>query len=164
MAKNKNKKKDVMLNVSDVTAKITDSLNKKGKIKGKSKKETLILKGACEHHRLNGKGKARQRVYVTNHVAHCKMCGASFRTDLYNDEELMKVLDNMKELNNQAKFMVKAIDGGKDLEHFFCSMGANLNLYKKFYKNVSKVVDKIDHSKKKKKKNYTNSSEYGTWG
>ena len=166
MAKNKNKKKELtVLSTNDITAKVTECLNKKGKIKGKSKKQTLILKGACTHHKINNKGKARQQVYVQNRVAHCKMCSASFRTDLYTEEELVKVLDRMKELNNQAKFMVKAIDGGRELEHFFSSMGANLNLYSKFYKNVAKVVDKIDNRKKKKKgKNFGGSSEFGTFG
>ena len=165
MAKSKkNKKEFSVLNTHDITARITESLNKKGKIKAKGKKETAILKGACNHHKLNGKGKPRQQIYVQNRVAHCKMCNASFRTDLYTSEEVHKIVDQFKELNNQAKFMIKAIDGGRELEQFFSSMGANLNLYPKFYKNTAKIVDKIDNNKKKKhKKNHGGSSEYGSW-
>ena len=41
---------------------VTKSINKKGKLKGRNKKETKMLKGMCTHHKINKNGKVKMRV------------------------------------------------------------------------------------------------------
>jgi len=137
---------------------------KKGKIRGKNKKQTKILIGACPHHTTNSKGKIKP--IISNDGKQwctCRLCKASFKGRPYKNEELDNKLKGAIEVINQGKYLSVAVGAGNDTIRYFTELGSMLALAKKYYKRVSSLAEKVEsiHNKKKKKKN---GSDFGTMG
>ena len=145
--------------------KTTKALNKKGVIKGNSKKETKTLRGMCASHKINKKGKVIPQIKPENGFCYSKMVeGVKFPADFYDNEELKEIIKNMKTLNEQSKFMSVAINAGEEIVDFFASVGIMLEFYKRNYKRIMKVAKKQGAMKNKKKKGYGRTTDsYGTW-
>nr|DAN38496.1 MAG TPA: DnaK suppressor protein [Caudoviricetes sp.] len=161
-----------MAEKSKLVTKITAMLNKKGKIKGKDKKETKTAKASCPHWRINKKGKQVPNIDVVGDYAICRGCGSKIPLQFYDNDHLKEVINNMKELNDQAKFLSVATNSGEEMLGLFSKTGVLLGLYKKRYKKIRKIAEKqsnIMGGKKNKKKNKgngggTSSDAYGSWG
>lgn len=145
---------------------VTRAVNKKGELKGKNKKETKALKAICPHHRYNKKGKLKPTFFMNQDgTCICTMCGARFRTNFYNNDEIGQIVGDMKSVNEQAKFISVAAGLGEKTTEYFSQFGGLLSKYKKTYKKARNIASKQDQiSNKKKKKNRTGSSQYGSWG
>ena len=82
-----------------VISEITKSLNKKGEIRGRSKKETKKLKAMCTHNKYNKKGKLKAAVFNTGDgYCICELCGKRFPTKLFDDNELKGIVNDMKKV------------------------------------------------------------------
>lgn len=139
---------------------------KKGKLKGKNKKETKILKGACVHHIIGKNGKIKPMYHNDgNGRCICRMCGGSFPAKMFNEDKLDKVIGNMEDLNNQSKMVVQAIGADKSTIRFFSELGSMLKLYPKTYSNIRRIAEKQDSMKRKKKGNHNGGSNttLGAW-
>jgi hypothetical protein len=145
---------------------VTRSINKRGELKGKDKKETKYLKAICPHHKYNKKGKLKPTIFNNNDgTCICTMCGQKFPTKLYDNDQLGQIVGDMKTLNEQAKYMAVATGSGGNGVDFFAQVGAVLAKYKKSYKKLRTIASKQSHVKeKKRKKNSMGSNQYGTWG
>ena len=149
-----------------VIAIIKENTNKHGKIRGKTKKQTKVLRGACVHHTLNNKGKVKPT--ITNdgkQTCTCRMCGASFKGRPYNKEEVVNKFKGAKEVVNQAKYLAVAVNAGNDAIRFFSEMGSMLELAPKNYRKIGSIAEKAEsvRNKKKKKKNGSDFSSMGGW-
>lgn len=147
---------------------IQQNLTKNGKIRGKNKKQTKILKGACVHHHLKkndrNKKKATLEVNKAQNICRCRMCSESFRGTTYTKEEIKEIMKPFKSANSQAKYLSVAVGGGNEAVRYFSELGAMLALYPKNYRKVANVAEKKDKVKgKKKKKNHSDSEVLGSW-
>lgn len=151
---------------------VTKSTNKKGKLKGRNKKETKALKGICPHCRINKKGK---RVLTLARYSEdeftCTMCGGVWPIHILRGKEIDDAVDDMIKVNNQAKLNAVQLGVEEKTVDYLTTMGANLAVYKKIVKRLSKIAskqeDSFSYKNKKKGKNGGNnsalSSSYGSW-
>lgn len=152
-----------------VISEITKSLNKKGEIRGRSKKETKKLKAMCTHHKYNKKGKLKAAVFNTGDgYCICELCGKRFPTKLFDDNELKGIVHDMKTINEQAKYMAVAIGGGKEAIDYFAKTGVVLQSYQKNYKKIRFTAQKQSKIHGKNKKNHNRngmggSAQFGSW-
>lgn len=144
---------------------VTKATNKKGKLKGKNKKETKVLKAVCPHHKISKKGKIKPTTFRSSDgMCICSMCGAKFPARFYKDDDVDRIVGDMETLNNQSKYMSTAIGAGPKSIDYFCNMGAELSTYGKSYRKIREVADKRGRAKqKKRKRTFGGSSEYGSW-
>ena len=166
----KNKKRDgFQIDASNkgAAAIVTANRNKRGEIRGKTRKETKNIKAMCTHHVYGKKGKKHMTlISEQNGMKTCTCCGESFPSRLLKKEELKKIVGDMKMAVNQTKFFVEAADLGKDTEKYLGRMSIDLAHFKKTYKRVGKSLLRSEHIKNKKKKNKRNnvsSNQYGSW-
>lgn len=144
--------------------KVTKCLNKKGKLKGSNKKETKLLKGVCPHHKINKKGKVVPQIFNNGDYCICTMCQYKFPASFYTNDEIKDTVSDMKEMNNQAKFMSVATNSGDNMIDYFGQFGAMLESYTKNAKKLRNVAEKQGTVKSKKKKRNNGSNMYGSWG
>lgn len=145
---------------------ITKAMNKKGKIKGKNKKETKYLMRACTHHYYNRKGKLKP-AYIndSNGSCVCELCGRKFPTKPETKAEVKDRVSPVLGLVNQ--FVTVSVAG--DLGEKAIDTGVNLKVlleeFPKHYSRAMKAVSKADNIKKKKNNNGGGggSSQYGGW-
>lgn len=158
------RKEDAMKAYKNVI-KCTKALNKKGLIKGSSKKETKTLEGMCASHKINKKGKVVPQIKAANGYCYSTMVrGVKFPANFYSKDDLKEEIKKMEMLNEQAKFMAVATNAGEDMVDYFASIGIMLKFYKKNYKRIKKVAEKQGAIKNKKKKGYGRTTDsYGTW-
>lgn len=147
----------------------TKVLNKKGKIKGKNKKETKALKAQCCHHMYNKKMKQKPTIFRTgDDYAICEACGARFPVKVFEDDELNARIKGFEEMNNQAKYIAVAVGAGNSTVEYFSKVGAAIQPFKKTYKKIRTIAQKKNslNKKKNKKGNRTGggSAQYGSWG
>lgn len=164
MAKNKNK---VEIKGS-IVATITNNLNKRGEIKGNTKKETKNLKAMCTHHKINKKGKIKPAIYNDgNGVCVCELCGHKFDAHIYDKGELNKIVNKFTNVLDQSKYMAQASDLGKDTIEYLGELSVGVSHFSKTYNKISNVVRRADNIKNKKKKNKfggdDGSTSYGGW-
>ena len=144
---------------------ISKNVNKKGRIKGKNKRETKALIGMCPHHKYNKNGKLKPTIFSNDgEYCICSMCGAKFPASFYKNEEIGEIIGEMKVLNNQNKFSAVATNAGTEMNDFFAQFGVMLQHYKKNSKKVRNVAEKQGRVKEKKKQHNGGSSMYGSWG
>lgn len=161
-----------MAQKNKLVVKISSMLNKKGEIKGKDKKETKTAKHGCPHWKINKKGKVVPNIDVVGDYAICRGCGSKIPLQFYDNDKLKGTLNEMKELNNQAKFLSIATNSGEEMSALFSKTGVLLGIYKKNYKKLRKIAEKqsnIGGKKGKKGKNKgngggTSSDAFGSWG
>ena len=145
---------------------ITKSLNKKGRIKGKNKKETKALKNACGHHYYSKKGKVKPLFFNDNN-GHCicEACNSQFQTAIESKSEVKEIVAPVINLADQA--VVAAISGnlGAKTVEKITGLKVVLHDFHKDYAKIMKAVSKRDNlSKRKKKTNTYGSASYGSWG
>jgi hypothetical protein len=146
---------------------VSKALNKKGKIKGKNKKETKYLNRACTHHYINKKGKEKPAIFNnSNGECICELCGRSFQTKPETKEEVRNKLESALSLANQVTFAAVAGHLGEKAVDKFVNLKVLLEEFPKDYSRTMKAVSKEDNIKKKKKKKNNGgggSSQYGDW-
>ena len=144
---------------------VSKSLNKKGKIKGKNKKETKYLKRACTHHYYNRKGKLKAAFFNnSNGECICELCGRSFPTKPETKDEVRGRLESVLGLANQAVTAAVAGSLGEKAVDKFVNLKVLLEEFPKDYSRTMKAISKEDNIKKKKKNhNGGGSSQYGGW-
>ena len=146
---------------------VSKSLSKKGKIKGKNKKETKYLKRACPHHYYNRKGKLKA-AFFNNAQGECicTICKRSFQTKIESKDTVRERVEPILNLANQAT--TAAVSGGlgdKAVEKMV-NFKVQLEEFSKDYSRIMKAISKEDNIKKKKKHNNNGgggSSQYGGW-
>ena len=154
-------------NVKAVAA-ISKSLSKKGKIKGKNKKETKYLMRACTHHYYNRKGKLKP-AYIndSNGSCICELCQRSFPTKPETKAEVKDKISSVLGLANQVVTASVAGDLGEKAIDSFVNLKVLLEEFPKNYSRAMKAISKEDNIKKKKNKNNGGggggSSQYGGW-
>lgn len=147
-----------------VAARQTKYMAKKGKLKGKNKKETKLLRGACVHHYYNKKGNLKPLFFKQDDYMICNMCKAKVPLKFFSNEKIDKTVENMTLLNNHNKYTATAIGAGDKTVEYFSKMGADLTLYAKMSKKVRNIGKKAGTVKKKKKnKKRSGSQIYGSW-
>jgi hypothetical protein len=147
---------------------ISKAINKKGKIKGKNKKETKFLLRACAHHRINRKGKLKPAfINNSNGKCVCELCGQSFPTKPATKAEIREMIQPVMESLNQATAVVVAGNLGDKAANRFVELKVALAEFPKYYSRTMKAISKADNIKKKKKNNGGDngggSSQYGGW-
>ena len=160
---NKNQKRTLK-----AVAAISKSLDKKGRIKGKNKKETKYLKRACGHHYYNRKGKLKP-MFFNSGDGHCicEACGREFPTTNMPKEDVKELAGNVLGLANQAVTAAIAGSLGEKAVDKFTNLKVLLEEFPKDYSRTMKAVSKEENLRKKKKKSGNNgggSSQYGSWG
>lgn len=145
-------------------AELTRNLDKKGRLKGKNKKETKMLKGMCLHHKYNKHGDRKPAIVPGGKkFYYCKMCGSTIRLNTYTKEHLTEVVEEMTNINNQAKYLATAVNAGNAAVEYFASCGIALTNYKKYYIRVATIARKQSKIKKRKKRSEGSSAQYGAW-
>ena len=145
---------------------VSKSLNKKGKIKGKNKKETKYLTRACTHHYYNRKGKLKAAFFNnSNGECICELCGRSFPTKPETKADVKGKLETVLGLANQAVTAAVAGSLGEKVVDKFVNLKVLLEEFPKDYSRTMKAISKEDNIKKKKKNNNGGggSSQYGGW-
>lgn len=148
-------------------AAISKSLNKKGRIKGKNKKETKYLMRACAHHYINRKGKVKPKIFNdSNGTCVCELCNRTFPTKPQTKAEVKDLISPILGLANQATFAAVSGDLGEKAVEKLVNFKVFIEEFPRDYSRVMKAVSKEDNIKKKKKKNGNGgggSSQYGGW-
>jgi hypothetical protein len=147
---------------------ISKSLNKKGKIKGKNKKETKYLMRACTHHYYNRKGKLKPAfINDSNGTCVCELCQRSFPTKPETKDAVKNKITPILGLANQVVTASVAGNLGEKAIDSFVNLKVLLEEFPKNYSRAMKAISKEDNIKKKKKKNINGggggSSQYGGW-
>ena len=165
MAKKNKKQNEIKIGDGSVIAIITENLSKKGEIKGRNKRQTKVLRGACMHHVINRKGKVKARIW-NDGKGHCTctLCKFTFGTKRAGDKELDLTVGDFQKLNNQAKFIAAAIGADSDTITYLSKIGSDLMFYNKTYKRIMSIVEKRDNLSNKKQKSHTGSNNFGSWG
>lgn len=158
------KKSTEMKNVKSFTT-FNDHVSKKGKIKGKNKKETKILKGMCPHYRLGKNGKLKNMIVRQGDKMVCKLCGEVFPARFFSDEELDKIIGDFKMSLNENKYITMYFNGGAKTTEYLMQLGGMISQYPKISKRLRDVAQKKGKIKnhKDKKKYQGGSSVYGDW-
>jgi len=143
---------------------VSKSINKKGRITGKNKKEKKMKRALCPHHKINKKGHVKPTVYVDGKECICEMCGKRFPAKFFNDNKVDDIVDSFEELNEQQKYLSTAINQNSDTCDYFSEIASKLIGYKKKVKKIRNIAKKqSDIKKKKKNSRYEGSREYGSW-
>ena len=152
-------------NVDNVTNKVSKSITKNGKIKGRNKKETKTLKALCTHHRRNKHGKLKAMIFSPDgENCVCPACKGKFPASFYSNDDIKDTITPIEELNQQNKYTAVAINAGNETINFFCQFEVMLKHYPKMAKKVRNVAEKQGQVKDKKNKNRgKGSSMYGSW-
>lgn len=160
------KKKDfnTTKDCAEILQTITNSLTKKGKIKGKNKHETKMLIYACPHNKLTKKGKVQPTIDKQNGKLHCSMCDARFSGHIYSDEEVRAMCTKTMSLIQQMKFLTPALGADKDTQRFITNAAITMESLPKIYKRIRKVAQKNKEMKRKKNnQNRGYSGNEGEW-
>lgn len=145
---------------------VTAHLNKKGKLRGKNKKETKMLYSICQHHIVSQNGKVKARISNNDGMCTCKICGEQFPAAPFSNTEVKDAIGSVKQIVNQAKFLATALNAGEDTTKAFSEDAVMLQTLSKRYKRITKIAKKQGDMKKKKKGNGNNngSQQLGSWG
>jgi cation transport regulator ChaC len=144
---------------------IKENTTKHGKIKGKNKKQTKVLRGACVHHTTNHKGKVKPTIGNNDgKVCRCRLCGGTFKPSTYDKEAAENKIKGMREINNQAKYLAVALGTANENIRYFSELGSMIELFPKNYRKLASIAEKVESVKKKKKnRDNDNYSSLGSW-
>lgn len=148
----------------------TKSMTKKGKLKGKNKKETRMLRNICTHHKYTKNGRLKPTIWNNEEgVCFCTMCGASFSTEPSTKSEIKNIVSPLKERTQQLKFATVACGLGQKTVDYATTMSVFLDQFSKVYNKTMKVAVKQNDAKYRKNNKGRNrrsngSSRYGGWG
>jgi len=149
-----------------VVSVIKANTTKKGKIQGRNKHETRIMKGACPHHTINKKGKIVPTLVSDRDNSKyriCRLCGARVEPTTYTKDELSKKLQGAIDVDNNMKFLSVAANSGESMVRFSSELGSMLKLVKKYYRSIAKTVEKREKIKNKNNKKNRGNDSLGSW-
>lgn len=160
MSKVKNNEYDA----ADIIDIISKNLNKKGRIKGKTKKETKALIAMCVHHKKNKNGKVKATTERVNgrKFIHCTMCNKTINGQLASDEEVAEIMKRPLAMIEQMKFMAASMGADKETMRFVTTLSSLNARAPKVYRDMRKIVEKKSHLKNKKTNRNQNAS-FGGW-
>ena len=145
---------------------VSKAYNKKGKLKGKNKKETKYLKRSCVHHYYNKNGKLKKDFFNNNNgECICNICGCSFPTKIESKDNIREQADAVRAFVDQATVAAIAGHHGNKIIDKFVNLKVLLAEFPKDYNRTLKAVSKEDNMKKKKKKHNggNGSNQFGSW-
>ena len=142
---------------------INKHLTKKGKLKGRNKKETKQLKAGCMHHKITRRGKLKPAYFIQDDQCVCRLCHHKFPAKFLEKHEVDDIFDGMTELVDQYKYLTVALNAGSAAQDFAAQFSMNIPKIKKGYKKVTNIAKKQTKIRKKKHKKYNGSSQYGSW-
>ena len=125
---------------ADIIDIISKNLNKKGRIKGKTKKETKALIAMCVHHKKN----------------------KTINGQLASDEEVAEIMKRPLAMIEQMKFMAASMGADKETMRFVTTLSSLNARAPKVYRDMRKIVEKKSHLKNKKTNRNQNAS-FGGW-
>ena len=142
---------------------VTRVLDRKGRLKGKNKKQTKILKYSCVHHKYNKKmNKVKTTAKKVGNSLICSACGAEISKQFFPKNQVKDICNELQEIVQQAKFLSVACGTSPDTINFFSKFSVELSMFPKAYKRLSEIAN--NRGKMKKKKNdYSGSRQYGAW-
>ena len=142
---------------------VSSKLNKKGRIKGKNKKETRTLKGMCTHHVLTKKGKIKSRLEKYDQDTYvCRLCGHTFHPDFHEGDKLESTIANAKEILDQMKYILVKIGSKPETIDFVCQAAGYFEHIEHMYPKVVSIAKKRDSLKNKNKKR-DRGQVFGAW-
>lgn len=142
---------------------------KKGKLKGKNKKETQLLKDICPHHFLTKKGRVETRLtnlgdmkykHPKPGVAKCVLCGTKFSLNPYTIQEVDDIVSAYVDLLNLTQYLSVEVNANGEITDMLGEECTRAREVKKIYKRINKITKKRNHIKKNKSKRQ-GSSQYG---
>lgn len=152
---------------TDMVALVTKNLNKKGVLKGETKKETKQLRAFCAHHKKsNKKHKDKAMIYTdSNGICSCPACQKSFSSNFKTKDEVKKLNKELDGLFQQTKFASIAVNGDNRMVYSVGKLSLEMKKFFKVYNHTRKIAEKRDKIKKNKKKNNSGngSNQYGYW-
>lgn len=169
MSNTKKRKKDTqnsmaLQNASKIYA-------RKGKLKGKNKEQTKMLKDSCVHHVINAKGKIKSKTFPTDimdpvtgvkeKVMVCKMCKTRINPEPYSNKDIKRAVKELKDINNQMKFLAVAVGCGAKATDFCATFGTELRKYETVAKRINSITQKKNAIKADKKDH--KSEDFGSW-
>ena len=141
----------------------SSKVGKKGRIKGKNKKETRTLKGMCTHHVLTKKGKLKSRLEKYDADTRiCRLCGHTFKPDFHEGEKFEATFNNAREVLDQMKYILVKIGAKPESIDFVCQAAGYWEHMPKMYKKTIAVAKKRDSLKNKKSKK-NRAEVFGSW-
>lgn len=147
-----------------VIMQVTKSLDNKGKIKGKNKKETKVMRWGCVHHRYTKRGRIKSTTIKDGNALLCTACKKEISGQFYKDAAVKKATEQLMDVAQQAKFLAVACNTSNRTIDYFSKFSIELHMFPKAYKRVAEIASNRGKSRKKKQRSqYTGSQEYGGW-
>lgn len=130
----------------------------------KKTNKTTDSKGKCLHHRISKSGGCRPTIFNndTDKYSICTICGEKFQIKFFTNEEVKKITNDLKELNNQNNV--------EQMTDFFSQLGEMLQNYRtdpeelERLEKLRNIAENQGNVRKKKNNNSGNSPMYGSWG
>lgn len=172
MGKKKKHDRKKYVDSSDIVARITESLNKKGRISKGSKKEVRMLRYACPHHKYNKKTHKIEPTLAktgggNGKMLFCEACKASFTGQILTDKEVDNGMKKAQDIVQQLKFLVHAAGGDQEDVRYVTNAAVAIYQLPGFYKKARRVVEKQQHlggKKRKHERGDRNKMEhFGSW-
>mgnify|MGYP006873022961 CR=1 FL=1 len=152
MSKKKKNWKNELKRCKSIKA-YSSKLSKKGRIKGKNKKETMTLRGMCCHHIITKKGKLKPTLETYDKDTKiCRVCTHTFNPNFHEGDKLRQTIDNGREIIDQMKFALVALGAKPETIDFVCQAGGYWEHIEKLYKKTVSIVKKRNSLKVKNKK------------
>lgn len=155
-------------NKINVVSNTTKHLTKSGKLKGKNKRESKLLRRACPHFIYSKKNKSKLKPMFFNDgqgKCICKLCGASFPAKIANKSDVKASVETVVGYMNQAiAGAVSTNVSNKSIDKLAITK-TSVKEFTKDYQKIMEIVSATDRVKnKKKKKNNSGNNAYGSWG
>lgn len=148
-----------------IIAKISENVNKHGKIKCKNKKMTKEFKNMCFHHVINKRGKVKPRIHNNGSgKCTCSMCSHSFTTKLKSKVEITELNNEYMEAVDQAKFITAAAGLGRETEEYLANLSVSVGKFPNVYNKIKHQAEKSESVKKNKNRSKTKNNSYSAMG
>ena len=148
---------------------IDKHVTKKGKIKGKNKAETKLLRTSCCHHRYNNKGHLKQTtipIRTDDGETHfiCRRCGCEFTPTVYTKKDVKEAIIPVIDILENDKFIAAATNSGQNVISYLVQTEVAIKKLPKVNKKLAKIASRrSDIKNKKKNRNTYSSNSYGSW-
>ncbi len=148
-----------------IIAEQTRAVKKNGKLKGKNKKETKIMKMRCMHHVYDKKDRVKPTVKPYKGHLICTMCKQDIVTEFYSKAYVKKSVEPVMDIVQQAKYLAVACNTSNETISFISDLSVQLGLLPKTYDRLVDLGSTQGKSKKKKKEKdeWAGSRSYGNW-
>lgn len=142
---------------------VTKALDRYGKLKGKNKKETKILKYSCVHHRYNRKGtKVKTTARSVGNTLVCSACKQEIAKQFFAKDQVKDICRELREVVEQGKYLAVACNTSAETINYFSKFAVELHMFPKAYTRLAEIANNRGKVKKKKK-DMSGSRAYGSW-